>query len=161
MTDNEFGRAFITMIILLIAMTFGLAFLGVFMASEVDARLDAERDVFIQKVVAERTAPVGELTIGEAPALAAASVDDVILPGDEVYNSSCAACHGAGVAGAPKVGDAGAWTDRISNGVEQLYSNAINGLTGSAGVMPAKGRNASLSDGSVQAAVDYMVDQSK
>jgi len=161
MTDNEFGRAFITMIILLIAMTFGLAFLGVFMASEVDARLDAERDVFIQKVVAERTAPVGELTIGEAPALAAASVDDVILPGDEVYNSSCAACHGAGVAGAPKVGDAGAWTDRISNGVEQLYSNAINGLTGSAGVMPAKGGNASLSDGSVQAAVDYMVDQSK
>lgn len=161
MTDNDFSRAFITMIILLIAMTFGLAFLGIFMASEVDAMLDAERDEVIQQVVSERTAPVGELTIGEAPALAAVSVDDVVLAGDEVYNSSCAACHGAGVAGAPKVGDSSAWADRIANGIEELYANAINGLQGSAGVMPAKGGNSSLSDGSVQAAVDYMVEQSK
>ena len=161
MTDNDFSRAFITMIILLIAMTFGLAFLGIFMASEVDAMLDAERDEVIQQVVSERTAPVGELTIGEAPALAAVSVDDVVLAGNEVYNSSCAACHGAGVAGAPKVGDSSAWADRIANGIEELYANAINGLTGSAGVMPAKGGNSSLSDGSVQAAVDYMVEQSK
>ena len=161
MTDNEFGRAFITMIILLIVMTFGLAFLGIFMASEVDAKLDAEREESIQMVVAERTAPVGELTVGEAPALAVAAVEDVVLPGDEVYNSSCAACHGAGVAGAPKVGDPGAWADRVSKGIEELYANAINGITGSAGVMPAKGGNASLSDGSVQAAVDYMLDQSK
>lgn len=161
MTDSEFGRAFITMIILLIVMTFGLAFLGIFMASDVDAKLDAERDVFIQQVVAERTSPVGELTIGEAPALVTAAADDVVLPGDEVYNSSCAACHGAGVAGAPKVGDPAAWADRITQGIEDLYANAINGITGSAGVMPAKGGNASLSDGSVKAAVDYMVDQSK
>ena len=161
MTDNEFGRAFTTMLILLIVMTFGLAFLGVFMAGDVDAKLDAERDQGIQEVVAARTAPVGEFTVGDAPALAVAAVEDVVLPGDEVYNSSCAACHGSGVAGAPKVGDAGAWTDRISQGIESLYDNAINGLQGSAGIMPAKGGNASLSDGSVQAAVDYMVEQSQ
>ena len=161
MTDNEFGRAFITMIILLIVMTFGLAFLGIFMAGDVDAKLDAERDEAIQLVVAERTAPVGQITVGEAPVLAAAEVEDVVLPGDEVYNSSCAACHGAGVAGAPKVGDPAAWTDRITQGLETLYANAINGIQGSAGVMPAKGGNASLSDGSVQAAVDYMLEQSK
>ena len=161
MTDNEFGRAFVTMIILLIVMTFGLAFLGGFMASDVDAKLDAERDEAIQQVVAERTSPVGELTVGEAPALATAAVEDVVLPGDEVYNSSCAACHGSGVAGAPKVGDAGAWTDRIAKGIEELYVSAISGLQGSTGVMPAKGGNASLSDGSVQAAVDYMIEQSK
>ena len=161
MTDNEFGRAFTTMLILLIAMTFGLAFLGIFMAGDVDAKLDAERDEAIQQVVAARTSPVGELTIGDAPALAATEVADVVLPGDEVYNSSCAACHGAGVAGAPKVGDATAWTDRISKGIDELYASAINGLQGSAGVMPAKGGNASLSDGSVQAAVDYMIEESK
>lgn len=161
MTDSEFGRAFTTMIILLIVMTFCLAFLGIFMASAVDARLDAERDESIQQVVADRTAPIGELTIGEAPALAAASVEDVVLAGDEVYNSSCGACHNAGVAGAPKVGDPAAWADRIAKGVEELYVNAINGIQGSAGIMPAKGGNASLSDGSVQAAVDYMLDQSK
>ena len=70
MTDNEFGRAFTTMLILLVVMTFGLALLGVFMASDVDAKLDAERDEAIQQVVAARTSPVGELSIGEAPALA-------------------------------------------------------------------------------------------
>ncbi len=161
MTDNEFGRAFTTMIILLIVMTFGLAFLGNLMARDVDDKLDAEREVSIQQVVADRIAPAGEITIGEAPALAVAAVEDVVLPGDEVYNSSCAACHGAGVAGAPKVGDAAGWTDRIAQGIETLYANAINGFQGSAGIMPAKGGNASLSDGSVQAAVDYMLEQSQ
>ncbi len=131
------------------------------MAGDVDAKLDAERDEAIQQVVAERIAPAGELTIGEAPALAVAAVEDVVLPGDEVYNSSCAACHSAGVAGAPKVGDAAGWADRIAQGIETLYTNAIDGLQGSAGIMPAKGGNASLSDGSVQAAVDYMIEQSQ
>ncbi len=161
MTDNEFGRAFITMIMLLIVLTFVLAFLGVFMASDVDAKLDAEREVGIQQVVADRIAPAGDITIGEAPALAVAAVEDVVLPGDEVYNSSCGACHTAGVAGAPKVGDAAGWADRIAQGIETLYANAINGIQGSAGIMPAKGGNASLSDGSVQAAVDYMIEQSQ
>lgn len=161
MTDNEFGRAFTSMLILLIVMTFGLAYLGNLMARDVDNKLDAEREVSIQQVVADRIAPAGELTIGEAPALAVAAATDVVLPGDEVYNSSCAACHGAGVAGAPKVGDAAGWTDRIGQGIETLYANAINGLQGSAGIMPAKGGNSSLSDGSIQAAVDYMVEQSQ
>jgi len=161
MTDNEFGRAFTTMLILLIVLTFALAFLGKLMARDVDERLDAEREVSIQQVVADRIAPEGELTIGEAPALAVAAVEDVVLPGDEVYNSSCAACHGAGVAGAPKVGDAAGWADRIAQGIDSLYENAINGIQGSAGIMPAKGGNASLSDGSVQAAVDYMLEQSQ
>ena len=161
MTDNEFGRAFTSMLILLVVMTFGLAFLGNLMARDVDDKLDAEREVSIQEVVADRIAPPGELTIGEAPALAVAAATDVVLPGDEVYNSSCAACHGSGVAGAPKVGDAAGWADRIGQGIETLYGNAINGLQGSAGIMPAKGGNSSLSDGSVQAAVDYMIEQSQ
>ena len=161
MTDSEFGRAFATMLMLLVVLTFVLAFLGIFMAGDVDAKLDAERDIAIQEVVADRIAPAGEITVGEAPALAVAAVEDVILPGDEVYNSSCAACHAAGVAGAPKVGDPAGWADRIAQGIETLYANAINGIQGSAGIMPAKGGNASLSDGSVQAAVDYMLEQSQ
>lgn len=86
-----------------------------------------------------------------APAVAAAA--DV---GKTLYNSACVACHGAGVAGAPKLGDKAAWTTRIAQGNATLYQHAINGFQGKAGVMPPKG-GASASDADVKAAVDFMV----
>ena len=67
------------------------------------------------------------------------------------------ACHGAGVAGAPKFGDKAAWAPRIKLGMAALYQVAIAGK----GVMPPKGGNTSLSDDAVKAAVDYMVAASK
>lgn len=78
--------------------------------------------------------------------------------GEAVYQGGCAACHDQGVAGAPKLGDAAAWKDRITQEKEVLYENAINGFQGSAGVMPPKGGFVNLSDEEVKAAVDYMVD---
>ncbi len=77
--------------------------------------------------------------------------------GQAVYDSNCAACHDSGVAGAPKIGDSAAWTDRIAKGKETLYKNSINGFKS----MPAKGGNSSLSDADVKAAVDYMVEESQ
>jgi len=77
--------------------------------------------------------------------------------GKKVYKSSCFACHDMGVAGSPKIGDKPAWVTRIATGKDLLYKAAISGK----GVMPAKGGNTSLSDGAVQAAVDYMIAQSK
>ena len=77
------------------------------------------------------------------------------MSGDSVYQSSCAACHADGIAGAPKYGDAAAWEPRIAQGIETLYDHAINGIN----TMPAKGGNTSLSDDSVKAAVDYMLGQ--
>ena len=81
--------------------------------------------------------------------------------GESVYQKSCGACHNAGVAGAPKLGDAAAWSERLAQGVEMLESNAINGFQGSAGMMPAKGGNTSLSDDEVRSAVAYMLESSK
>ena len=81
--------------------------------------------------------------------------------GKHVYESACVACHGAGIAGAPKVGNSGLWGTRIAKGLDALYASAINGVQGSAGVMPAKGGNAALSNAEVKAAVDYIVAQSK
>jgi len=81
--------------------------------------------------------------------------------GKDVYARSCATCHGTGIAGAPKVGDAANWTDRIAQGDDTLYNHALNGYQGSAGYMPAKGGFAFLSDEDVKAAVDYMVNESK
>jgi cytochrome c5 len=81
--------------------------------------------------------------------------------GQKTYQAACFACHGAGVAGAPKTGDKAAWKDRIAQGNDTLYKHAIKGYTGKKGVMPAKGGRADLSDDAVKAAVDYMVAESK
>ena len=68
------------------------------------------------------------------------------------------ACHAAGVANAPKLGDKAAWAPRIAKGKPVLYDHAVKGFNN---VMPAKGGNASLSDADVKAAVDYMLAQAK
>ena len=83
------------------------------------------------------------------------------MSGEEVYNTACAACHAAGIAGAPKLGDAAAWSARIGQGMDTLSTHAISGYQGSAGYMPPKGGRTDLSDDAVHAAVEYMVTQSK
>jgi cytochrome c5 len=74
--------------------------------------------------------------------------------GAATYKAACAACHDAGVAGAPKLGDARAWQPRLERGIEALYAVGLNGKPGTA--MVAKGGQAALSDAEVRAAVDYM-----
>ncbi len=113
----------------------------------------------------ERIKPVGNLFM-ELPAevvVTNASISASTLPldGAQVFNQSCAACHSSGIAGAPKLGDQVQWKTRLTKGTEVLYVNALNGISGSTGVMPAKGGNASLSDAEVKAAVDYIVDKAK
>jgi cytochrome c5 len=89
-----------------------------------------------------------------APAVASADT------GKTLYNSACVACHGAGIAGAPKIGDKAAWAPRIAQGNATLYEHAIKGFQGKAGVMPPKG-GSTAPDAEVKAAVDYMVQASK
>jgi cytochrome c5 len=81
--------------------------------------------------------------------------------GKKVYDTTCMACHAAGVAGAPKFGDKAAWAPRIAQGIGVLHAHAIKGFTGKSGMMPPKGGNMSLSDADVMAAVDYMVAHGK
>ncbi|MDP6136079.1 MAG: c-type cytochrome [Arenicellales bacterium] len=111
-------------------------------------------------LVAERIRPIGQLriaTVGskEVP------VAEVQVDGETVYQAACAACHSAGIAGAPRLGDTVVWAERIASGVDVLYASAINGLQGTAGVMPPRGGNAALSDLEVRGAVDYMMSQMK
>ena len=77
--------------------------------------------------------------------------------GKKVYDTACALCHAAGVAGAPKTGDKTAWAPRIKIGLDTLHQSALKGK----GAMPPKGGNAALSDADVMAAVDYLVSQAK
>ncbi len=76
-----------------------------------------------------------------------------LAKGKATYDSTCVACHGTGVAGAPKFGDKTAWAPRIKQGFETLYQNAIKGKN----AMPPKGGNASLTDADMANAVAYLV----
>lgn len=75
--------------------------------------------------------------------------------GEMIYNNVCAACHGTGAGGAPKL-EADAWAGRLDKGAEAVLANAINGYTGEAGMMPAKGGRTDLTDEQVEAAVEFM-----
>ena len=114
-----------------------------------------------KKLVEQRIKPVGELLkFDGAPPPAAAAVVAVAAKaksGEEVYNGACVACHGAGIAGAPKTGDKAIWAPRIAQGMNVLYEHAIKGFK----AMPAKGGQAALSDDEVKASVDYQVAKSK
>jgi len=72
--------------------------------------------------------------------------------GQQVYEAVCAACHAAGVAGAPKFGDAAAWKPLIAEGQAALSRTAIRGIRG----MPAKGGRPDLTDLEVRRAVAYL-----
>lgn len=91
----------------------------------------------------------------EAPAPAAPAVSENTL-GKGVYSKTCAMCHAAGVAGAPKPGDRADWDARIVQGMDVLYKHALEGFTGAKGMMPARGGAAALTDDEVKAAVDFM-----
>jgi cytochrome c5 len=90
-------------------------------------------------------------TVAAAPA---APAED---KGKATYNQACVACHGQGVAGAPKFGDKAAWAPRIKTGIDALYTTSLKGK----GAMPPKGGNVTLADADVKAAVDYMVAAAK
>ena len=106
---------------------------------------------------APAAAPAPGVTAAATAAAPAAAAPAAASDGKKIYETTCVACHGAGLAGAPKFGDKAAWAPRIKTGMPTLYQTAIAGK----GAMPPKGGNLSLSDADVKAAVDYMVGASK
>lgn len=72
--------------------------------------------------------------------------------GDEVYKMACAMCHASGVAGAPKLGDAAAWKERLAQGYDTLVKHAVEGIR----MMPAKGGHPELDNVEVARAVVVM-----
>ena len=77
--------------------------------------------------------------------------------GKDLFDQTCSACHGAGIAGAPKAGDKAAWASHIAKGLPTLYDHALHGFTGDTGTMPAKGGRTDVPDAMVEQAVNYMV----
>ncbi|HEY0833166.1 MAG TPA: c-type cytochrome, partial [Azospirillum sp.] len=95
-----------------------------------------------------------------AAAAAASAASQVAYGGTTdgavIFDNLCAGCHKSGAGGAPTL-DQAHWGARIAQGKETLYKHAIEGFTGAAGVMPAKGGNPALTDEQVKATVDWMV----
>ena len=98
--------------------------------------------------IATRIAPVAD----NGFTLKDASAPKVLQSGEAIYNSTCVACHGSGAAGAPKFGDAGAWSARIAQGFDLMVKHANEGLR----AMPAKGGNPELADVEIARAVAYI-----
>ncbi len=86
-----------------------------------------------------------------AAAAPAATAKTDVAPA--LYTSICSACHIAGVANAPKLGDKAAWAPRLTAGVDGLTASVIKGK----GAMPPKGGAGAASDAEIKAAVSYMV----
>jgi cytochrome c5 len=102
------------------------------------------------EAVAARLQPVGRVEFG-APAAAPGA-----RTGEEIVNSACAACHQAGVANAPKIGDKAAWAPRIKTGLKGMLAVAIQGK----GAMPPRGGLADLSDAELARAIVHMANRS-
>ena len=77
--------------------------------------------------------------------------------GKKRFESTCIACHGSGVAGAPKFGNKSDWAPRIAQGPETMLKRALSGYKG----MPPKGTCGSCSEQEIKDAIAYMVSHSQ
>jgi cytochrome c5 len=171
--DRHFINVFSAVIGVLVAIALVLIGISRAVDSGPKGARDTE-DALMQASAHERIKPFGQVAVaGEdnsglaiaatavpvgagpaAPAGAAAPTD-----GKTVFETACAACHGTGIAGAPRIGDKAAWASRLAQGKATLEKHAIEGFQGASGMMPAKGGRTDLSDDAVRAAVDYLASQ--
>ncbi len=123
----------------------------ILLANYVDfgSRTGAGSDGMQPEAVAQRLQRIGSVEVRDA------SVVTALRAGEQVYAAQCAACHTAGVAGAPKTGDAVAWAPRIKTGYDALLNSALKGK----GAMGAQG-GGEFSDTEIGRAVVHMVNAS-
>ena len=169
--DTHFFNVFslvIGLLILVAILLFALARVvaGKTQGAEVYTEHDYLRSVEQRLTPLSREAVAGHdnsaLAIVEnKPAGQAGAALPVPKSGTEVFDQVCSACHGPGIAGAPKAGDAAAWGPRIAKGKDTLYQHALQGFQGQTGVMPAKGGRPDVPDDLIRQAVDHMVELAK
>ncbi len=99
--------------------------------------------VNVEQSVVARIQKVGTVEIRDA--------NRAMKTGEEVFKAQCTTCHTAGVAGAPKFGDAAAWAPRIKTGFEALWNSALKGK----GAMGAQG-GGDFEDFEIARAVVYL-----
>src|SRR5690606_12634421 len=121
-----------------------------------------ENQAMIDAMLAKRTQPAATQTVAKKAAKAAKAnaekgkegkkVAATHPAGEKLYKAACVACHSAGVANAPKLGDKKAWEPLLERGFDSLMETALNGR----GAMPPRGAS-SADDATLRAAVEYMI----
>ncbi len=105
--------------------------------------------------VRKRLGLLKDVPVVSMPGMTAAESDGPVgRSGEAVYNQGCAACHTAGLAGAPMLANLDQWEGRSSKGLEMLTANAYNGYN----AMPAKGMCMDCSELEIERSVQYMLD---
>jgi cytochrome c5 len=107
----------------------------------------AEGTVNMEKSIAERLQKVGSVEIRDA--------NRELKNGKAVFDAQCTTCHTAGVAGAPKMGDAALWAPRLATGFQALLTSSLKGK----GAMAAQG-GGDFEDLEIARAVVYMANAS-
>jgi cytochrome c5 len=169
--DRKFLDWFMRAVGILAGFTVGMVFLVSYVASGAGPEPNRD-DPEYRRQVDGRIAPLAKVAIAgrdnsalktgaAAQVLPSPAGSAAVLPGEQVYATTCIACHGAGVAGAPKFGDKEAWAPRLGQGLAVLRKHALEGFQGKAGVMPPKGGRTDLADQSIFNAVDYIASAAK
>ena len=160
--DKQFATVFVAVLGILAVLAIILYFIAGYLTEDMASYKPEE-------VILENIKPVGQVNVaGEstaadagASAMPAGGAETAAaaepMSAEQVYQSKCLGCHGTGVAGAPKLGDAAAWAPRIAQGMDTLMTNATNGLN----AMPPKGLCMECSDADLNAVVQYMVENSQ
>jgi cytochrome c5 len=157
--DKEFFRTFVIVLA-------GLAVVAV--VALILANVVVDEDIVVQKsplysaeAIAERIAPVGRVRLEGEPAPATATETQVAQKasaepksGSVVVQEACAACHQAGVLGAPVIGNKEAWDARYAQGMDILVDHAAKGYKG----MPPQG--AMYAEAELRAAIATMLQDS-
>lgn len=165
--DLEFLKRFSLVILFLLAVMVALIFAGIHLGKSIPPEVSKSA----QQQTVNRIAPTGSVYAGaegdlrkqaaaDAP-LARAKANVAFggtLDGKVIYDGLCGACHTSGSGGAPTLAG-GQFKARLAKGEETLIKNAIEGFTGAAGVMPARGGNPSVSDEQIKATVEWMLAQ--
>jgi cytochrome c5 len=139
-------------LIVVVLLSFLVPIIGILLlVSLVLNRPSADPAAMTPQAVAERIQPVGRVEFGAAGAAAGAP-----RAGEEIVKAVCGACHVAGVANAPKIGDNAAWGKLAAEGLAALMKVATTGK----GAMPPRGGAADLTDLELARAIVFMANQS-
>ncbi|MBX3603654.1 MAG: cytochrome c5 family protein [Piscinibacter sp.] len=136
----------VTVVLSFLIPIFAIVLLVKYVAAE--SKPAAGSDTFGPEAVATRIQPIGTIVLKDA------SDASALKTGEQVFNAQCTACHTAGVAGAPKIGDEAAWGPRIKTGYEALLTSALKGK----GAMGAQG-GGDFSDFEIGRAVVFMANK--